>query len=511
MTRCDRKFIVALSLAAFAPGISFAFNSGSTGADGPYGPTADAELQVPPSGVLNFTTVNIPAGVTVTLKRNVTNTRVVILASGEVTIAGTLDLRGKKAPDSGAAGGGNTADDGQQGPGGPGGFDGGRGGRAGADHPGPPSNPNPNNLGGAGLGPGGGEGGITYLNSFPCITNATAVIGGTGGGYGAAAAGSPVGSDFVCGPFNYVNPVGGQPYGSTLAVPLTGGSGGGGGGGGTAFKGAGGGGGGGAILIAATGTVSVTGAILANGGDGGSSGGGGAGAPGGGGAGGGIRIVATAISGDGAISAVGGGAGAYTSDPGYARYDATAGAVGRIALEGETIARSAATTPAALLTTPGGIFLGGFPRLAISSVAGVPVPVNPTGNADITLASSVVNPITVVFTTTGVPLGRTVMLTVVPANGVRTSAISGPLTGSGASASASVQVNLPGGPSVLQAETSYAIVASLGDALRHLAGDERVARVKLGATLGGASTVTLVTGSGKEYPVPPALLAALGV
>ena len=33
------------------------FNSGSTGADGAFAPTQDVYVQVPPSGVLNYTTV----------------------------------------------------------------------------------------------------------------------------------------------------------------------------------------------------------------------------------------------------------------------------------------------------------------------------------------------------------------------------------------------------------------------------------------------------------------------
>ena len=73
---------------ALVPTPTFAFNSGSTGADGAFNPTTNTSLQMPASGVFNFTTVNIPFGVTVTFIRNAANTPVVILASGNVTITG---------------------------------------------------------------------------------------------------------------------------------------------------------------------------------------------------------------------------------------------------------------------------------------------------------------------------------------------------------------------------------------------------------------------------------------
>ena len=47
---------------------------------------------MPDSGVFNFTTVNIPAGVTITFNRNATNKPLTILAIGDVVIAGTIIL-----------------------------------------------------------------------------------------------------------------------------------------------------------------------------------------------------------------------------------------------------------------------------------------------------------------------------------------------------------------------------------------------------------------------------------
>jgi hypothetical protein len=101
-------------------------------------------------------------------------------------------------------------------------------------------------------------------------------------------------------------------------------------------------------------------------------------------------------------------------------------------------------------------------------------------------------------------------LTVTPPSGPATTAISGALTGTTASATASVGVNLPTGPSTLSAQTTYTVVAALGEALSRFAQGERVEQVRLGAVLGGRSTMTLITVSGKEYQVPRAMLAEFG-
>ena len=486
--RRDRLKQSLVCLLAVVPGLALAFDSGSTGADGAFSPTVNTEVQLPPSGVFNFTTINIPTGVTVTFRKNAANTPVAVLASGNVTIAGVLDVSGTKGFDSGAAGTGNVGDDGQPGTGGPGGFDGGRGGDVGDTFA--------KRIGGSGLGPGGGNFGDTCPN---CYSGGPIILAGGGGAFGA----SPAAQDCSGSP--------GTPYGSSLLLPLIGGSGGGGGSGGVTYKGGGGGGGGGAILIASSGAINVSGSILANGGNGGLTAGDGTGAPGGGGSGGAIRLVATTLGGNGTISAAGGAASGPLFATGgyevcYARPSAS-GTVGRIRFEAETITRTAASTPTASGGAPGTLFVAGLPTLTISSVAGVAAPANPTGNADITLPATTANPVTVVFTTTGVPVGNTVTLRVTPAYGAPISALSPALAGTTDSATASVQVSLPTGPSVLQAQTTYTIVAALGDALSTYANNERVEKITLTATPGKPSTVTLVTVSGKEFSVPAAVLA----
>lgn len=476
------------------PGLSFAFDSGSTGADGAFSPSVNTKLELPPSGVFNFTTVNIPAGVIVTFKKNATNTPVVWLASGNVTIAGNVYLMGGDSANVGATGGGSVGDDGLPGIGGPGGYDGGRGGQVGS-----------NRVGGAGLGPGGGSGGV--------VTNAnysSRAVGGAGGGFGSAGGCNQAclwvgaANNITYGVLSY----GGAAYGSNLLLPLIGGSGGGGGAGGTNFAGSGGGGGGGAILIASSGTVTVSGIVYAYGGTSGLSDGAGSGATGGGGSGGAIRIVATTIAGNGTINADARGAQGHVTD---GNLNGGTGGVGRIRLEAESITRTAPTTPVYTTGIPGPLFISGAPTLTISSVAGVNAPAIPTGNADITLPASTPNPVSIVVTTTGVPPGNTVKVTVTPANAAPISVTSPALAGSNASASASVSITLPTGPSVMSAMTTYTIVASLGDAMSNYAQGERVEKITLAATFGAPSKATLITVSGKEYPAPAAALALAGI
>lgn len=479
MRNYTRSITGLAAILALMPSVALAFDSGSTGADGAFNPTVSTNVPLPASGIFNFSSMNIQSGINVTFQRNTTNTPVVILVSGNVTIAGTLNVSGGSSTNAGAAGDGNLGDDGVPGIGGPGGYDGGRGGAIGA-----------NRSGGQGLGPGGGNPGNFSVVGTQCGSNHT--YGGAGGGFGAVGAPNPC---FSTG--------GGVSYGSTVLLPLIGGSGGGGGGGGTNFAAGGGGGGAGAILIAASGTVNVTGQILANGGSSGSSTGAGCGDNGGGGSGGGIRIVATTIAGNGTIAAAGGSVGTSCFASGGV------GAVGRIRLESESFTRTAATTPPFTTAAPGPVFVAGLPTLAITSVAGVSAPPIPTGNADITLPSTTANPVTVVFTTANVPVGNTVRLTVTPALGISSSVVSPALTGSTTSATTSVNANLPSGPSTLLATTTYTIVASLGDALAPYANGERVEQIMIAAAPGQSNHYVLITTSGKEFDVPAEALAAI--
>lgn len=495
-------FLLAALAAASAQA---AFNSGSTGADGALSPTVNTEIELPASGILNYTTVNIPAGVTVKFKRNTANTPVFILASGDVTIAGSLDIRGADAKPTGTYGDGALGDDGIPGVGGPGGFDGGRGGRADASLRGEIVR------GGSGLGPGGGRGGVEG-NAGCAVPNYGYYPHEASGGGHASTAYFPY-------TLNCSNPptaayVGGKAYGSALLQPLIGGSGGGGGRGGVTYPGPGGGGGGGAILIASSGTLRVTGSIDATGGDGGGNAGTGSGGRGAGGSGGAIRLIATTLTGNGSVLANGGcinnsnarrqNCGSSGSGGEYG------GSSGRIRFEAEAITFNGTSQPTYTADVPGPIFIAEAPSLRIASIAGQAVPANPTGNADVTLPGSTTGPIEVVFQTTNVPVGNTVLLRVVPAYGQPTEALSPAIAGTTASGSANVSVTLPSGPSVLQATTTYTVVVAGSIDLSRFAQNEAVEKVEVTVSMVGEAKARLLTASGKAYDVPYAALRAAG-
>ncbi len=446
---------VALGLGlSLMSGLSQAFDSGSTGADGAFNPTENTQLQLPSDGVFNFTTVNIPAGVTVTFQKNITNTPVTILASGDVLIDGTIDVSGGDSPDIGSAGDGDLTDDGLAGIGGPGGYDGGLGGLGGEFFV--------DRNGGAGLGPGGGEAGFE-----------------PGDGGFALYAGV---------------------YGSPTLLPLIGGSGGG-GGSGNILSGSGGGGGGGAILIASTTTLTIsdTGLIKADGGASGIASGASVGLEGGFGSGGGVRIVATTVAGNGSIRA------GHATDS----HDLP----GRIRIEAEHLFRTAHTDPEfSFSPTPGNVFVAGLPTLSITTVAGVSAPTSPTGNADIVLPKTTLNPVAVGFSTTGVPVGSTVALKITPArmpsSGVEsTTVMSSALSGTEASATASASIDIPDGPSVLSATMTYTVTIAMQDDFMKYTNGERVAQIRLDTTPGGLSMTTFITPEGKEYTQPSNTIA----
>ncbi|MDB5814603.1 MAG: hypothetical protein JWN23_1720 [Rhodocyclales bacterium] len=503
--------ILATLLAVFAAPVAQAFTSGSTGADGAFSPAVNTEVVLPPSGILNYTTVNIPAGVTVTFKKNAANTPVYILASGNVTIAGAIGIVGGDGAPTGTFGDGVLGDDGIPGVGGPGGFDGGRGGR---DDPAAATSAV--SRGGAGLGPGGGKGGVEGWDG-QCTPDGYGYYRrlGTGGAY-ASNTYQPWLTSCGFSPAISIN-LGGRAYGSALLQPLIGGSGGGGGRGGSTYPGSGGGGGGGAILIATSGTLQLTGVIDAAGGDGAGTSGTGLGEQGAGGSGGAIRLMATTFTGSGRLQAWGGGMTNTNGrrqnwgccDGGGNEYG---GSPGRIRVEASAVTFSGSSDPAYSVDVPGPVFITGSPSLRIATVAGVTVPDAPTGVADVSLPATTTGPIVVTFQTTNVPTGNTVLLRLVPAYGAPTEALSPAITGSTAAGTTQVSVTLPQGPSTLQATTTYTIVIASndGDSLSRFAQNERVEKVEVTVALQGPAQAKLITASGKSYEVPYAALQAIG-
>jgi len=426
------------------------FNSGSTGADGAFNPIQSLTLQVPSSGIFNFTTVNVPSGVVINFTANATNTPVTILASGNVTISGIIVLDGS---------GPNQILGGK---GGPGGFRGGNGG-AFMDIP----------IGMPGDGPGGGNGGVGAAD----LSSA----GGGGGGGHLRQGNTGLGTN---------GGVGGARYGTRTLLPLVGGSGGGGQSASNNSIGEGGGGGGGAILIASSGTITFTSSdaqILARGGGINF---------GGGGSGGAIRLVANTITGNPRLYANGGGgwAGAGGS-PGYIRAEA-------YDLNG---LNPLLDVPFISYGLPNPVTLPNLPILNILSIGGVAAPATPKGSfyqqPDIVVPTSMSNPVTVNLQASNLPVGTVLQVTLTKESGERTTVNSTALAGTQASSTATASVLLPtSGVAVISASVTLNLLIAYDKPI-HIDG-ERIDKMEIAAAFGGRSDVTYISTTGKRLKLP---------
>lgn len=456
--------VVATLLLAWAHATSAqTFSSGSTGADGAFAPSAGGTttVVVRPGGVYHYTTVNIPSNVTVRYVRGADNSPVVILASGNVTITGDIIVSG----DNGVTYSGTTTLIGGVGAsGGPGGFNGGMSG----------GHPNTGFVPTAGQGPFGGQ--------------ASSATGGGGGDYGA-------------------------PQAFVGLTPLFGGSGGAGGTvtcvTSTSCFGRSGGGGGGAILIASSTSITINGTISANGGN--SVGASPCTAASGAGAGGAIRLVANTITGanSGLIETLGGSQNSTCTG--------TVGGNGRIRLEAASFAGFLAqTNPVpSIANAPGAVSAGGspalvnVPSLSIASIGGLTVPTTATASysvPDLTLAPGTANPIPVVVNAANTPVGAPTQITLrvtprSPGTVTNVNIAAADHGGTFASSSATANVTLPAGQvTLLQAYATMTLTGQTAG-LFPLIDGEPVQQVRVAASPGEASTLSLVLASGKEFPV----------
>lgn len=442
MRGVERLLIACLLVFAMVlPTCAEEYISGSTGADGAFEPSeTNTVVDLPPDGILNYTTVNIPAGVTVTFKKNEMNTPVYMLATGDVIISGTLHVSADNAI-------GLIA-----GKGGPGGFDGGNGGI-------------PAREGLAGGGPGGGKGGC--LN---CVFTGRSASGGIGGLY------------------NYLN---------DELVNIIGGSGAGGGGSNSGWVGGGGGGGGGALLIASSSLVTLNGTINARGSNGAdgtlynnaySTGGGG------GGSGGAVRVIAPTITGTGVIYAIPGTAGCY-------RLCGSAGGNGKIRFEAYDFSFSKPTNPTYLRGYPEPVFHLMSPSMRIVSIGGSDVAADAKGrytSPDIILPKTVSNPVTVVINANNVPSGSSVNIVVISESTPKIESV-GVLDGTDEASTAEVSVEIPRDRSSI----IYAVVTidtQVASYAPETIDGEKVASVQIKSTLGGKMEIIYVTETGREIP-----------
>lgn len=370
--------------------------------------TKTLQVPLPVDGVLVFNSINLAprpgdsGALTVTFVRNAVNTPVTLLVNGNVTIANGTTL--KISGEDGVSGATNTL--GRGGLGGPGGFRGGDGGYQLVNFA---------LVGGAGFGPGGGAGGINNYSNDGHGMNATTLM-------------------------------------SPDLLPLVGGSGGGGGAStttGSGCAGGGGGGGGGAILVAATGTLTVNGQILADGGDYGTWGNAACSSGGGGGSGGAVRLLALTIAGSGNVYARGG------TRPSGIR--AQIGAVRMEALNNTFPVGN--TDPLASRTpAPGPIVNPITPTVAITSVSGQAVPNPPQGGfGAVDLVLPTPGQASIGLATSGVPSGTIVNVTVKPRVGAAPVTLPTTLTNCDANGAclASVNLDLPAGAYVVEARATF--------------------------------------------------------
>lgn len=254
-----------------------------------------------------------------------------------------------------------------------------------------------------------------------------------------------------------------------------------------------GGGGGGAILIASSGTITINGAITARGGNGASGN-----AGGGGGAGGAIRLIANTVTGTGNLGAGGGNAGGANQS-----FSGGAGGQGYVRIEAyDHNGFTGTTTPTniASLSFPHPITPPNSPALRIASVGGVNAPATPTGSLqsvpDVIVPASTANPVTVALEASNMPVGTVVQVILTPSRGARTTVSSSGLAGTESASTASASVNLPGGISVISA--IGVIDLTIAKANPMFMEGERINRIEVAATFGGASELTYVTQSGRR-------------
>lgn len=417
------------------------FNSGSTGANGAFSPATNTTLTMPPDGIFHYTTINIPAGVTVTFLKNAANTPVTMLATSDVTIAGTININGQNGLPSSASGPAVNSG----GAGGPGGFSGGQGGARGTT----------NNPGSAGQGPGGGAA-------------------GAGGTFGPTSA-------FVG------------------LIPLFGGSGGGGGAGSTDFSGQSGAGGGGAIVVASSTRIIVTGTISASGGRatpcaGGANGSGGA-----------IRLVAPEVSGNGILQANGFTSCSSNGDgrPGGIRLEAfTLGFTGTLDPVPST---SVAPGPITASSNPALINLPTLTISSVGGVSPPSTPAASYTTADIALPAGTTNPVSITLNVTNTPIDTIFKVKLIPQFAAHTVVSAAALTGNFASSTTTASVTFPAGQvSIINAYAEFTLPSQMAG-LYPLIDGEPAERVLLAAAYGEGSTVTLISKSGKQMRVDAAL------
>jgi hypothetical protein len=169
---------------------------------------------------------------------------------------------------------------------------------------------------------------------------------------------------------------------------------------------------------------------------------------GGGGSGGAVRLVASRITGSGSVNAIGM-AGNSSAGLGRVRFDTYendfSSGIGGVFTQGSQFV----IIPSA----------GQLPQLTVTSVGGVAVSASPTGalsTPDAVLSAQQNNPIPIVVSCANLPLNTLVTVSVTPMNGSPVSATGYNNTGTLASSTATISINIPRGGGLI-----YATAATL--------------------------------------------------
>jgi hypothetical protein len=209
-------------------------------------------------------------------------------------------------------------------------------------------------------------------------------------------------------------------------------------------------------------------------------------------------LIANVVTGTGNLTASGGsGGGAQVS------FNGGAGGQGYIRIEAyDHNGFTGTTTPTniASLSFPHPITPPNSPSLRIASVGGVNAPATPTGSLqavpDVIVPAATANPVTVALEASNMPVGTVLQVILTPSRGARTTVSSGPLAGTESASTASASVTLPGGISVIAA--IGVIDLTIAKASPIFLDGERLMRIEVAATFGGASELTYITQSGRR-------------
>jgi hypothetical protein len=152
---------------------------------------------------------------------------------------------------------------------------------------------------------------------------------------------------------------------------------------------------------------------------------------------------------------------------------------------------------------PRSLNLGNAPQLRIVSVGGVNAPTAPIGtfsaSPDITLPANQTNPVSVLVEGMNIPVGARIDAILMAPNGSMTSQGT-TLTGTLAASTATMNIVLPVGTSVLTVTTAFDVDAEIAGNYPAIEGD-RVRRMQVAAAFGGRSRITYITESGRQINV----------